>query len=73
MRVGADEAVPDVEDGLDLRSEQVSGTAQRGEVILAQQQGRLQQLQLIEADGRAGTASVPRCSRGCRSRSWGPP
>src|SRR4029453_8921677 len=57
--VGADEAVPDVEDLLDLRGQQVGGAAQGGQVVRAQQQGRLEQLKLLEADRRAGHGAGP--------------
>ena len=39
MRVGADEAVPDVEDGFDLILHDIVGAAQGGNVVVAQQQG----------------------------------
>ena len=58
--VGTYEAIPHIEDGLDLGSQHVARAAQR--LIrspLAQQQGRLQQLQLAEAYRRAGYGVGP--------------
>src|SRR5215213_821140 len=50
VRVGPDEPVPDVQDLLDLGGEHRAGAAQGGQVVVAEQQGRLEQLQVLEAD-----------------------
>ena len=57
--IGGDEAVPDVEDLLDPGGQQGAGAAQGSQVVLAQQQRGLQQLQLLQADRGAGDGLVP--------------
>ncbi len=58
--VRADEAVPDVEHGLDLVVEHLSCHAQVAEVIVAEQDRLLEQREVGVRDGRRGDCGVPK-------------
>lgn len=56
--VGTDEAVPDVEDRLGLRRQDLTGPAQRRGVRVASQQGCLELGEVLLGDGRRSQTGV---------------
>jgi hypothetical protein len=60
VRFGADKAVPDIEDCLDLGRQHIFLASQGPQIVLAEQERLQQQFELIQADRRAryGVGSI---------------
>jgi hypothetical protein len=53
LRPAADEAIPDVEDGIDLRLQHGQRPTQGAHVVVTKEHGLLHRLELVQRDGRA--------------------